>query len=96
MGFIFLTICKEVNKIEVDFTKCKVEFKTGDEGMVQLKKLREGKNLTLSQVAEECGISECYVSQIENGNRRPSIEVAFKLSKVYGIKWHEIYENKEK
>lgn len=42
---------------------------------------------TQKEVAERAGISESFYSLIENGNRRPSVEVAKRLGDALGFDW---------
>lgn len=50
-----------------------------------LKELRKQRDLTLRQVEEATGISNAYLSQLENGKiRHPSAQVLYALSKLYG------------
>lgn len=51
-----------------------------------LKEARELKSLTLRQVEEAIGISNAYLSQLENNKiKKPSANVLYKLSKIYKI-----------
>lgn len=47
-----------------------------------LKKLRKDKGLTLMELSKESGVSNPYISQIENGKFRPSPDVLKKLSLI--------------
>lgn len=40
-----------------------------------LRLIRQFHNLTLTEVAEKIGVSKSYLSQIENGHRKPSLEL---------------------
>lgn len=52
-----------------------------------LKKTREGVSLTLREVEESTGISNAYLSQLENDKiKKPSANVLYKLANVYKIK----------
>lgn len=37
------------------------------------------------ELAKELGVSKSYVSEIENGNRTPSLDVVNKYSELFGI-----------
>lgn len=51
-----------------------------------LKESRELRGLTLRQVEEATGISNAYLSQLENGKiLKPSANVLYKLSEAYNI-----------
>ena len=54
--------------------------------MVNLRKLREERGLTLSSVANDCGISISGLSKIERGKLTLNDYYAKKLSDFYGIK----------
>lgn len=51
-----------------------------------LKEIRKRKGYTVREVAPLLGISWTHYSDIENGRRNPSLDVAIKISKVYGFK----------
>jgi len=51
-----------------------------------LKELREIQKYTLRQVEESTGISNAYLSQLENNKiAKPSANVLYKLSKIYNV-----------
>jgi transcriptional regulator with XRE-family HTH domain len=52
---------------------------------------RRSAQLTLRQLAEQTGISNPYLSQIERGLRRPSAEVLLQLSKALRISAETLY-----
>lgn len=59
---------------------------------MDIRSFRIMKGLTLKKLSEEAGISESYLSMIENKERTPSIRVAKKLSDILGINWTDFYE----
>lgn len=51
-----------------------------------LKRHRELISLTLRQVEEATGVSNAYISQLENHKiKHPSVNVLYKLSSLYGV-----------
>lgn len=54
--------------------------------------LRIKKKFTQEQLAEVCGTTQMTVSNIENGTRRPSTDLAQKLAKALKFKWTKFYE----
>ena len=50
-----------------------------------LRALRTSRNLTARQAAELAGITQGYLSQIENGVYVPSARTISKLARAYGI-----------
>lgn len=50
-----------------------------------IKKLRKRKNIQQSELAGKSGISQTYLSQIETGERIPTIETLEKISKELKI-----------
>ncbi len=53
---------------------------------VKIQKLRQERNLTLTQLAENTGISKSYLSYIErNIQTNPSIEVLAKIASALGV-----------
>lgn len=56
-----------------------------------LKDLRLERNLTLEQVELKCGVSNGYLSQVENGKRSiPSAKILKKLAPVYKVSPEEL------
>lgn len=52
---------------------------------------RRAAQLSLRQLAEQAGVSNPYLSQIERGLRRPSAEVLQQLSKALRISSEQLY-----
>ena len=57
-----------------------------------LKKLREDKKLSTREVYELSGVSNSYLSLVENGHRRASAVVLKKLAPIYNINYLSLYE----
>lgn len=56
-----------------------------------LREQRIGAKLTLRQLAEQAGVSNPYLSQIERGLRRPSAEVLQQIAKALRISAEQLY-----
>ena len=52
--------------------------------MKSLKAIRVGQNLTQQEVARKAGLSQPAYSNIENGERMPSVETAKRIGAVLG------------
>lgn len=52
----------------------------------QLRELREQHGLTLRQVESQCGVSNAYLSLLENGKNEPTVGTLMKILQVYGLK----------
>lgn len=50
----------------------------------RLKEIREQRGLTTIKVAEDVQINQSYYSKLENGNAKPSPEVAEKIALYFG------------
>ncbi len=55
-----------------------------------LKELREKRGHSLSDVAVKLGVDRSYVSYLEHGKRRMTLELAGKLAEVYGVDVNKI------
>lgn len=55
-----------------------------------IKKVRKEKGLLQKQVAAEVGLDQSNYKKIENGQRQPSIEVLYKLSKLFGMTTNQL------
>ena len=56
-----------------------------------LKEQRVAAHLSLRQLAEQAGVSNPYLSQIERGLRRPSAEVLQQIAKALRISAEQLY-----
>ena len=59
---------------------------------MDLKSVRESKNLTQVRISELVGVRSSHLSMIENGIRRPSPELARKLAEILDVKWTDFFE----
>jgi transcriptional regulator with XRE-family HTH domain len=66
------------------------ESKHGDLGEF-IRAQRERANLSLRRLAENAGISNPYLSQIERGIRKPSAEILKNLSRALEISSNSLY-----
>ncbi len=60
----------------------------------KLVKLRKGKNISQTEVAENLGITRAAVSQYEAGQRIPSDEIKIKLANYYSVTVQELFFTK--
>lgn len=58
--------------------------------MNNIRLLRKERKLTLKELGDMCDISEAQMSKIENGKRKPSMEVLLKLADALGCSSDEI------
>lgn len=56
-----------------------------------LKEQRQSAQLSLRQLAEQAGVSNPYLSQIERGLRKPSAEVLQQIAKALRISAEQLY-----
>ena len=63
--------------------------------MNQLKHIRLDKKWTQQFVADKLNITKAAYSNIENGNRTPSLKVALQIQKLFELPIEELLENKE-
>ena len=56
-----------------------------------IREQRESSQVSLRQLAEQAGVSNPYLSQIERGLRRPSAEVLQQLAKALRISAEQLY-----
>ncbi|RGY96642.1 helix-turn-helix transcriptional regulator [Clostridium sp. AM58-1XD] len=62
----------------------------------KLKKLREGRHLTQSQVAQQIGCTSSMISAYESAIRRPSYENLIQLSKLFHVSTDYLLGNDSK
>lgn len=58
----------------------------------RLKRLRQRRNLTLTDLAEETGISASTLSRLEAGLRRPTLEQLLPLARAHGATLDELVD----
>jgi transcriptional regulator with XRE-family HTH domain len=56
-----------------------------DQVPVRLKRIRTRRKMTLTEVADATGISKSTLSRLENGQRRPSLELLLPLAQTYRV-----------
>lgn len=54
--------------------------------------LRNNKQLSQEELSKLCDVSQMQISNIENGSRRPSPELAKKIAKILKFNWTKFYE----
>lgn len=59
--------------------------------MSKLKEAREKAGLTQLEVAKKLNISDSYLSQLENGRRKLSLQMAIDIAKEVGMNPTEIF-----
>ncbi|WP_419698122.1 helix-turn-helix domain-containing protein [Mucilaginibacter sp. NFX135] len=58
---------------------------------IAIKQLRKQKKLSQAELAEQSGLTQTALSQIENGSRRPNVESMKKLTDYFNIPEIVIY-----
>lgn len=58
----------------------------------RLKQLRQRRDITLTDLADETGISTSTLSRLEAGLRRPTLEQLLPLARVYGVTLDELVD----
>ena len=62
----------------------------------RLKKLRNGRDLTLKELSGRVKISQTYLNQMENGTREPTLRMLEKLAKFYGVNLSYFFVREER
>jgi len=57
-----------------------------------LKALRKFNRMTQEELANKLQMSRAYLCEIENGKKKPTLELIYKYAKVFGIKPHFILQ----
>lgn len=61
----------------------------------KLKNIRLERNLTISEISRRSGISNGFLSQVERGLAKPSMESLIRITKALGITMGSIFEDKK-
>ena len=59
---------------------------------LNLKKYRLEKSLTQESLAEKVGIHPTYVGKLEGGKNNPSVKMLYKITRVLGIKFPDLFD----
>ena len=62
----------------------------------ELRKARENKGLTQEKLGFESGYHRTYISQLERGQKSPTLKAVFKVAEALGIKASELIARVEK
>ncbi|GIN70048.1 transcriptional regulator [Bacillus sp. J14TS2] len=57
----------------------------------KIKAIRKKMDMTQQQLAIECGVARQTINCIENDKYDPTLELAFKLSKILKVKVDELF-----
>jgi len=63
--------------------------------MNNVKKIRMERSWTQTEVCAKAGITQAYLSQIENGKRSMSLVTAVKLANIFGVTLDELIRKSE-
>lgn len=88
MLFYLLTKQQNDDMVTERTTKCSLVVMRLD----WLKEVRKGKEMTGAEVAEAVGVTQQFYNFIENGRRRPSVDVAKRIAAVLGFEWTRFFE----
>ena len=58
----------------------------------RLKALRQRREITLSELADQTGISTSTLSRLESGQRRPTLELLLPLARAHGVTLDELVD----
>ena len=61
----------------------------------RIRDLREGAGLSQGELAEGIGVTRQTVNAIEQGKYSPSLEVAFKIARVFGVPLEQVFRYPE-
>lgn len=53
--------------------------------MEKLKTLRKSKKISQQRLADMCGVKQTYISLIETGKRRPSVELSMRFEEIFNV-----------
>lgn len=65
--------------------ECEETHKRGE--TVKLRELREARGITQTALADAVNVSNTTISMIEIGVNNPSVKLAKKLAKYFGVEW---------
>ena len=57
----------------------------------RIEEIRKARDVNQEELAKALGVSRQTISSLENGRYNPSIELAYKLSKYFGLTIEEVF-----
>ena len=57
----------------------------------RIEQIRKARDVNQEELAKALGVSRQTISSLENGRYNPSIELAYKLSKYFGMTIEEVF-----
>ena len=57
----------------------------------RIEEIRKARDVNQEELARALGVSRQTISSLENGRYNPSIELAYKLSKYFGMTIEEVF-----
>jgi putative transcriptional regulator len=60
--------------------------------VLRLRQLRREREMTQAQLAERIGVGTSFISEIESGEVKPSLDNALALAKVFNCTVDELFE----
>ena len=57
----------------------------------RIEEIRKARDVNQEELAKALGVSRQAISSLENGRYNPSIELAYKLSKYFGMTIEEVF-----
>ena len=57
----------------------------------RIEEIRKARGVNQEELAKALGVSRQTISSLENGRYTPSIELAYKLSKYFGMTIEEVF-----
>jgi putative transcriptional regulator len=55
----------------------------------------DNNQMTQEQLADKAGVTRQTIIAIEGGRYQPSLGLAFKIAKIFGVKLEEVFEYEE-
>lgn len=68
-----------------------IVIEKGDENMTKIKEIRKQRQVTQKELSSVSGLTQSYISVIENSKKKPSMNSAFKLAKALGTTIEDLF-----
>lgn len=59
---------------------------------IEIREARENKNITLSKLAKRASISKSHLSNVERGEKEPSISILIRIALALKVDEKELYK----
>lgn len=62
---------------------------------IKIRRIRAQRNLSQRKLAKELGVTQGYISKVEAGANSPTVDLLFKLRRIYRLNVNKLFDHGE-